>query len=113
VHSKLFLSLWYIWRKLCTYLASRLVLSPVEPHHQGVTSGSSKMISKPLVRFAQTVLLSYIQKDRNGIPHDPPHVGVPSGVSKTISEPMVCLAHTRHISCVKISTISKRNEMSF
>jgi hypothetical protein len=40
------------------------------------------------------------------------HLGLPSGASKTISEPMVRLAQTMHLSCVKISTISKRNEMS-
>jgi hypothetical protein len=86
---------------------------PVEPHHQGVTSGLSKMIFEPMVGFEQTVLLSYIQTDRNGIPHGPPHVGVLSGVSKTISEPMVRSTHTGNLSCVKISTISKQTEMSF
>jgi hypothetical protein len=85
----------------------------VEPHHQGVTSGLSKMIFEPMEGFEQTVLVSYIQTDQNGIPHGPPHVGVPSGVSKTISEPMVRSTHTGHLSCVKISTISKRTEMSF
>jgi hypothetical protein len=30
-----------------------------------------------------------------------------------ISEPMVCPAQTVHLSCVKISTISKQTEMSF
>jgi hypothetical protein len=28
---KLFMSLWYVWHKLCTYLASRLALSPNGP----------------------------------------------------------------------------------
>jgi hypothetical protein len=28
VHPKRFLSLWYVWRKPCTYLASRLSVSP-------------------------------------------------------------------------------------
>jgi hypothetical protein len=51
--------------------------------------------------------------DRNKIRHDPRHLGVRSGASKTIFEHMVCSAQTVHLSCVKISTISKRNEASF
>jgi hypothetical protein len=43
----------------------------------------------------------------------PHHLGVPSGASKTISKSMVHLVQTVHPSCVKISTISKRTEMSF
>jgi hypothetical protein len=35
------------------------------------------------------------------------------GASKKISEPMVCLVQTVHLSCVKISAISKQTEMSF
>jgi hypothetical protein len=35
------------------------------------------------------------------------------GASKMIYEPMVCLAQTMHLSCVKISSISKWTEMSF
>jgi hypothetical protein len=57
---------------------------PVEPCQQGVTSGSFKMVSEPMVRFAQTVPLSYIQMDRNEFPHDPRHVGVPFDASKMI-----------------------------
>jgi len=49
----------------------------------------------------------------NEIPHDPRHLGVPSGVSKPISKLMVRLAQTMHLSCVKISNISKRTETSF
>jgi hypothetical protein len=51
--------------------------------------------------------------DRNKIPHDPRHLGVQSGMSKMISKPMVLLAKTVHQSWFKISTISKRTEMSF
>jgi hypothetical protein len=46
------------------------------------------------------------------LPLKPHHLGVTSRALKIISEPMVCLAQTVHLSCVKISTISKRNEMS-
>ena len=44
------------------------------------------------------------------IPQDPRHLGVPSGASKMISEPMVRSAQTVHLSCVKVSTISKQTE---
>jgi hypothetical protein len=65
VCQKWFLSLWYIRRKPCTYLASRLALSPnglnelaVESHNLGVPSGVSKMISELMVRLVQTITLS-------------------------------------------------------
>jgi hypothetical protein len=51
--------------------------------------------------------------DGNEIPLDQRHLGVPSGVSKKISEPMERSAQTVNLSCVKISIISKRTEMSF
>ena len=54
-----------------------------------------------------------ISKRTNQIPHDACHPGVPSGVSNTISEPMVRSAQSVNRSCVKISTISKRNKTSF
>jgi hypothetical protein len=48
VCSKLLMSLWYVQCKLCTYLASRLALSPnrsnrapPKPCHLGDTSGAS------------------------------------------------------------------------
>ena len=71
-----------------------------------------------MVRLAPTVHLSYtdtnsLQTDQNEIPHDPRHLGVPFGASKMIYEPMVCSAQTMHLSCVKISNISKQIEMSF
>ena len=49
----------------------------------------------------------------NKTPHDPRHLEVPSGVSKMNSGPMVRSAQTMHLSCVKISTISKHTETSF
>jgi hypothetical protein len=51
--------------------------------------------------------------DLNEIPHKPRHLGVPLGASKTIFEPLVRSAQTVHISCVKVSTISKRTKTSF
>jgi hypothetical protein len=60
-----FLRQWYVRRKQCTYLASRLTLSPHKLNQAstcalspGVPSNASKMISKPTVCSAQTVHLS-------------------------------------------------------
>jgi hypothetical protein len=62
MHPKWFLSLWYVWRKPCTYLDSRLAQSPnelpFEPHHLGVLSVVSKMIYEPTVCLAQIMQLS-------------------------------------------------------
>ena len=64
VRAKQYLSVWYVWRKPCTYLALTLTPSPNgpneiphEPNHLGVQSGASKMIFEPMVRLAQTVHL--------------------------------------------------------
>jgi hypothetical protein len=54
----------------------------------------------------------YLQMERSGIPHDPCQLGVPSGASKMISEPMVHSTQTVHLSCIKISTVSKQTELS-
>jgi hypothetical protein len=122
---KLFLSLWYVQCKLCTYLASRLAQSPnrpnelpLEPQYLGVhrvvqndswaygTFGANR--APILHRY-----LHCLQTDRNEIRHDPHYLGVPSGASKTIPETMVCSVQSVHLSCIKISTISKQNKISF
>jgi hypothetical protein len=54
-----------------------------------------------------------LQMERNEISQDPRHIGLPSGVSQIISKPMVRSAQTMHLSCVKISTISKWTKTSF
>ena len=56
--------------------------------------------------------LTLLQTERSETPHDPRHLGVPSGASKMIYEPMVRWTQTVDLSCVKISTISKRSELS-
>ena len=124
VHPKLYLSLWYVWRKLCTYLALTLTPSPNrpneiphDPRHLGVPLGASKTISEPMVRLAQTMHLSYINTNTISKRTErdstwPTSQGVPSGASKTISEPMLRSVQTVHRSCVKITTISKRTETS-
>jgi hypothetical protein len=62
---KWFLSLWYVQRKPCIYLASRLALyqmnwikHPLELRHLGVLLGACKTISEPMVCLAQTMHLS-------------------------------------------------------
>jgi hypothetical protein len=47
------------------------------------------------------------------IPHDPHHLGDPSAGSKMIFKPMARSVETMYLSCVKISTMSKRTESSF
>ena len=123
MHPKRFLSLWYVWRKLCTYLAPILTPCPngskrdsTRPTHLGVASGACKTISKPMVRLAQTVHLSASAISPNGpnkLPLEPRHIGVPSGAVKMIFGPMVCLAQTVHISCTNTNNISKWTEMRF
>jgi hypothetical protein len=61
------MSLWYVWCKPCTYLASTLELSPnelnqapLELRQLRVLSGLSKTISEPTVCLAQTMHLSCI-----------------------------------------------------
>jgi hypothetical protein len=65
---KRFMSLWHARRKVCTYLTSRLALSPnglnwasTWASHLGAPSGATKMISEPMVRLAQTVQLPYVK----------------------------------------------------
>jgi hypothetical protein len=111
------------WRKPCTYLASRLALSPNRPKQVSTWASSPRnnigCVQKdfwatfganraPILHWHEHCL----QMDWNKIQHDQCHRGVPPGVSKMISEPMVCFAQTMHLSCVKISTISKQTETS-
>jgi hypothetical protein len=65
VRPKLFMSLWFITCNPCTYLESRLALSPngpnraaPDPRHLGVPSGASQMIYEPMVCLTQTEHLS-------------------------------------------------------
>jgi hypothetical protein len=59
VRPKRFLCLWYIWRKLCTYLTLTLTPSPNGPKRDWAWPTSSKTIPIPMVRLAQTMHLSY------------------------------------------------------
>jgi hypothetical protein len=67
-------SLWDVRSKPCTYLVSRLALSPngpnvlpLEPRLLGVPSGVSKMIFEPMVHLVQIVHLS--GTDYNNMTH--------------------------------------------
>jgi hypothetical protein len=60
--------------------------------------------------FAWTPTLSPLEIRE--IPQDPRHHGVPLGASNAISETMIRLTKTEHLSCAKISTISKWTELS-
>jgi hypothetical protein len=110
VHPKLFMSLWYVQGKQCTYLASRLAISlnrlnraPPDPRHLGVPLGVSKTIYEPMVRSVQTVHLSSI-KISTTRPSSPM---ITLATSKMIYEPMVRLTQTEHLSCTDTNTISK------
>jgi hypothetical protein len=107
VRPKLFMSLWYVECKPCTYLALRLTLP--NPRHLGVPLGASKTIYEPMVHWVQTVHLSCV-KIALLAPH---HLGVPSRASKTDCEPMVRLTKTEHLSCTDANTISKQIETGF
>jgi hypothetical protein len=106
--------------KPCTYLASRLGLSPNKLSQASTWASSPRStIECPHNDFQAYVMFGanhapnlhqhwhYLQMERNNIPHDPRHHGVPSGASKMISEVVVRLGQTVHLSCVKISIISK------
>jgi hypothetical protein len=125
VRPKWFLSLWCVRRKPCTYLASRLALSPNRLNRASTWASLPRstircgqndfwdygtLWRKPCSYLAPTLKLS---PNQNEIPHGPRHQGVAPGASNTISKPMVRSAQTGHLSCIKISTISKRTEPSF
>jgi hypothetical protein len=67
----------------------------LDPRHLGGPSGVAIKISMLVVHSAQTVHRSSM------------------GAPKTISKPIARSVQTVHLSCVKISTISKETETSF
>jgi hypothetical protein len=123
---KWFLSLWYVRRKQCTYLASRLALSPNKLNRASTWASSPRStigcVPNGLwaygmfdTNYAPILQQHYhcLQMDREEIPHDPHHLGVLSGASKMISKPTVRSAPTVHLSCIKLSIIYIRNESCF
>jgi hypothetical protein len=123
---KWLLSLWYIRRKACTYLASSLALSPIGLNQASTWASSPRST----IEWVQNDFCAYgmfdanralilhrhqhcLEMDQNEIPHEPRDLRLPSGVSKTIHEAMVRSAQTVHLSCVKSSTNFERTESSF
>jgi hypothetical protein len=124
VRPKWFLIPWYVRHKPCTYLASRLALSPNEPsfHLSVVTSEDHQVRPKQFISrwYVWCKLCTYLamtlRLSPNGKKWDftcPSHLGGPSSTSKMISKPMVRSMQTIHLSCVKISTILERTKTSF
>jgi len=122
----LFQSLLHVWRKPCTYLVSRLTLSPKWPKWASTWPTSTRTtIGCPQKDFQaygtfganRAPILCrdehYIQTDSKSLPLDPRNLGVPSGASKTIFELIARSAQTLHLSCVDTNTVSKWTKMSF
>jgi hypothetical protein len=110
VRQKWFISLWYVWRKPCTYLAPALTLSPYRLKWASTWASSSMSTIKCVQNglWANgicwcksctylTPTLTCLQTDQNELPLEPHHLGVTSVVSKTISKPMVRSAQTVHL----------------
>jgi hypothetical protein len=118
------MSLWYIWRKPCTYLLPILTPSPNEKkwdlNWPTSPRSSIRCIQNDFIRDYGTfganhspIVRHYHQTNQNKLSLEPRHLGVPSGASKTIPRPMVCLAQTMHLSCIDTNTISKWTKMRF
>jgi hypothetical protein len=102
VRPKWFLSLWFVWRKLCSYLASGLALSPTRPRRPSTWSSSPRStIGCVQIDFCaygtfganRAPILHWHyhchQMDWNEIPHDQCLLKDSSGASKMISKPTV------------------------
>jgi hypothetical protein len=126
VHSKWFLKpmvrLAQIMHLSCTYTNPVSKRAETRFHMIHVTKGFHQVRPKwflslwfiwckPCTYLAPTLTLS-----RNGLKQDstwPRYLVDPPDASKIIFEPMVCSTQTMHLSCIKISTISKQIESSF
>jgi hypothetical protein len=124
VRPKRFLSLWYIRHKLCTYLTSRLALSPNGPsfHLSLITNEYHWVRAKWFLSqwYVWCKLCTYLAPTLTLSPNEkkcdsswPTSPRIQSGASKMIFEPMVHSTQTVHPSCVKISTICERNKTCF
>jgi hypothetical protein len=112
VRPKQFLSLWYVWRKPCTYLTLTLTPSPnvLKRNSRWPTSSKSSIgCVKNNFRAYGTfdANCATIFVSRLALPLNRPKWAsswatsprCTSGPSKMISVPMVCLAQTIHLSC--------------
>ena len=123
---KRFLCRWYVWRKLCTYLALTPTMSANGPkrdstrpmsHRSSIgcvqndfrANGTFGKNRAPIWHQDQ----HYLQTDENELSLQPDHLRVPSGASKMISEPMVCSTQTVHLSSIDTNTVSKQKEARF
>jgi hypothetical protein len=124
MHPNRFLSIWYVPWKLCTYLPSRLALSPNRSNRTSNWASSPRSVigcfhngfrayGALCANHAPILHLNCLQTDWTKIPYDTHDLGVLSGASKLIFENMICSMQTIHLSCIKISTISKQTEPSF
>jgi hypothetical protein len=104
------LSLWYVRRKPCTSLASRLALSPNRPSfHLGlITSEYHQVLPKWFLSrwYVWRKLCTYLE----------PTLTLSWSGKKQYStsptSPKVHSMQTMHLSCIKISTIAKQTELS-
>jgi hypothetical protein len=123
VRPKWFMSLWYVRRKLCTYLMSGLALYPNRPKRASTFASSPRSTIRCIQNDfwacgtfdanCASILrqdLRYLQTDQNKHPLEPRHLGVPSSASKMIFEPMVRSMQTVQQSRIKISTVSKQTK---
>jgi predicted DCC family thiol-disulfide oxidoreductase YuxK len=114
---KWFLHWWYVWHKLCTYLAPTITLSPngkkwdsTWPTSHRSSIGCVQNDFWAYGTFDANCALSCVKistmpkKDQNERYHQ---------ASKMISRPMVRLAQTMLLSCTDTNTVSKRKEARF
>jgi hypothetical protein len=125
VRLKWFPSPWYIRYKSCTYLASRLVVSPngsnrasTWAYHLGELSVVFKTTSNPMVRLAQqfTNLAPILTLSLNRLKWDstwPTSPRCSIRCVQNIFKPMVHWAQAVHLSCSDTKTISKRTKIRF
>jgi hypothetical protein len=120
VHPNWFLSLWYIWRKPCTYLLSRLTelsngpkrasIWPTLPR-SSIGYGQNDFLAHGIFRAYRASSCQVwhpLQANQSDLPLDPRHLGVPLGAPKMNSEPIACSTRIVHLSCVEISISQKR-----
>jgi hypothetical protein len=123
---KQFMSLWYVWRKMCTSHAPKLTLSRKGPKGDSTwptsTRRSIECVQNDFLRqwYVWCNLWIYIAPRLTLYPNGPKRDSTwPTssrssiGCVQMISELTVRSAKTVHLSWIKVSTISKRTEMRF
>ena len=126
VRPKRFLSLWYVWRKPCIYLAPTLTLSPSRPKQDSTwplsprsSIGCVKNVFQAYGMFSATMHLGCVKirttSKRTKMSF---HLSLVTKEyhrvhPKWFSEPMVHLAQAMHLSCTNTNSVSKRTRMTF